>query len=71
MIFAKYLGMTNAQALRSATSEAAKFLNFGSGVGAIECGRRADMVAVDGDPLQDVGVLLEKRRIKAVLKDGI
>ena len=29
------------------------------------------MVVVDGDPLQNVGVLLDKTRIKAVLKDGV
>jgi imidazolonepropionase-like amidohydrolase len=69
-IFVKYLGMTNAQALRSATSLAAEFLSHGKGVGAIEPGRLADLVVVDGNPLQDVAVLLERKRIKAVLLGG-
>ncbi len=69
-IFVKYLGMTNVQALRSATSLAAQFLSHGAEVGAIEAGRRADLVVVDGNPLRDVAVLLEKARIRAVLRDG-
>ncbi len=71
MIFAKYLGMTNAEALRSATTGAAKFLCFGASVGAFERGRCADMVVVDGDPLADLSVLLDRQRIRAVLKDGV
>jgi len=69
-IFVKYLGMTTAQALRSATSLAAKFLSHGAGVGTIEAGKLADLVVVDGNPLRDVTVLLEKKRIKAVLLGG-
>jgi imidazolonepropionase-like amidohydrolase len=69
-IFVKYLGMTNAQALRSATSLAAKFLSHGAGVGSVEPGKLADLVVVDGDPLSDITVLLERKRIKAVLLGG-
>ena len=69
-IFVKYLGMTNAQALRSATSLAAEFLSHGAGVGSIETGKLADLVVVDGNPLRDITVLLEKKRIKAVLVAG-
>ncbi len=69
-IFVKYLGMTTAQALRSATSLAAKFLSHGETIGSIEPGKLADLVVVDGNPLRDVAVLLERKRIKAVLKNG-
>jgi imidazolonepropionase-like amidohydrolase len=69
-LFVRHLGMTTAQALRSATSLAAKFLSHGAGVGSIETGKFADLVVVDGNPLRDVSVLLERKRIKAVLKNG-
>ena len=69
-LFVKYLGMTTAQALRSATSLAAEFLSHGAGVGAIEAGKFADLVVVDGNPLRDITVLLERKRIKAVLLGG-
>ena len=39
-------------------------------IGAIEKGRRADLVVVDGDPLADVRVLQSPERIRLVLKDG-
>jgi imidazolonepropionase-like amidohydrolase len=63
-------GMTPAQALRMATSTAAEGLNFelGKQVGIVEKGRYADLVAVAGDPLQDI---TETERIKFVMKGGV
>lgn len=69
-IFVKYLGMTPAQALQSATSLAAEFVTHGKGIGAVEPGKFADLVIVDGNPLRDITVLLERKRIKAVLLAG-
>ena len=61
------LGMTAAQAIRSATIDAATLLGMESSVGSIEVGKMADIVAVQGDPLNDVGVL---QKIDFVMKDG-
>ena len=47
-------GMTPAQAIRSATVSAADLLGQSAGVGTIEPGKRADIIAVAGDPLRDV-----------------
>jgi imidazolonepropionase-like amidohydrolase len=60
-------GQTPAQAIRSATSDAAALLGM-EDVGAIEPGKLADIVAVAGDPLADI-TLLEK--ISFVMKDGV
>jgi imidazolonepropionase-like amidohydrolase len=60
-------GMTPLQAIRSATLEAARLLDRERELGSIAVGRRADLVAVDGDPLRDVEVL---RRVRGVIKDG-
>jgi imidazolonepropionase-like amidohydrolase len=63
-------GMTPAQALRMATSNAAASLNFelGKRVGFLEKGRFADLIAVSGDPLQDI---TETQRVKFVMKGGV
>jgi imidazolonepropionase-like amidohydrolase len=60
-------GMTPAQALRSATVNAAELLEMQNDVGTIAAGKFADMVAVRGDPLADIA-LLEK--IDFVMKGG-
>lgn len=50
-------GMTDRQALASATTGAAKVLGMQNEIGRIAPGYSADMVAVAGDPTQDVTVL--------------
>ena len=60
-------GMTPAQAIRSATSSAAELLDMQKEVGSIAPGKYADIVALKGDPLADVGVL---QKIDFVMKDG-
>jgi imidazolonepropionase-like amidohydrolase len=66
----KYLvdyGMTPAQSLRAATSVAAKLLGWQDRIGTIEEGKYADVVAVKGNPLEDV---TELTRVKFVMKGG-
>jgi imidazolonepropionase-like amidohydrolase len=50
-------GMTPMQAIQSATISAARLLGREHELGAIAPGRFADMIAVAGDPLADIGVL--------------
>jgi imidazolonepropionase-like amidohydrolase len=60
-------GMTPAQALHSATLSAAQLMGLGDELGTIEPGKRADLVVVDGDPLE-VATLHD--RIVSVYQDG-
>lgn len=60
-------GMTPAAALRAATSGAAEMLGMAGRLGAVAPGAYADVIAVQGDPLQDVKAL---ERIAFVMKDG-
>ena len=60
-------GMTPMQALEAATVNAADLLGLAADVGTLEPGKRADLIAVDGDPLTDVTVL---KRVPFVMKDG-
>jgi imidazolonepropionase-like amidohydrolase len=61
-------GMTPATALQAATVNAADLLGLQADVGTLEPGKRADLIAVDGDPLADVTVL---KRVAFVMKDGV
>jgi imidazolonepropionase-like amidohydrolase len=61
-------GMTPAQALASATTVGAALLGHERDLGAIAPGYFADIAAIDGDPLSDVNVLIN--RIVWVMKGG-
>jgi imidazolonepropionase-like amidohydrolase len=63
-------GLTPMQALRAATQWAARCLGLERELGTIEKGRLADLVVVNGNPLEDVKVLLDSTRIELVLKGG-
>lgn len=60
-------GMTPADAIKAATVNAADLLGVASEAGSIEAGKRADIIAVAGDPLRDVTVLKD---VDFVMKDG-
>lgn len=61
-------GLTPLQALQSATIHAAKLLDATDDIGSITPGKYADLVAVKGDPLEDVG---EFERVQWVMKGGV
>jgi imidazolonepropionase-like amidohydrolase len=62
------LGMTPAQALATATTNGAAILGMDKSLGAIAPGYFADIVAVEGNPLDDINVVLNK--VKWVMKGG-
>ena len=61
-------GMTPAQAIISATSLSAELLGWEDRVGAIKPGLYADIIAVDGDPLDDISELED---VDFVMKGGV
>jgi imidazolonepropionase-like amidohydrolase len=63
-------GLTPMQAVRAATQWAAQCLGMDREVGTLEPGRLADLIVVDGNPLDDIKILLEPRRIEMVFKGG-
>jgi imidazolonepropionase-like amidohydrolase len=64
------VGMSPMQALQAATGWAAECLGIERDVGSVQPGKLADLVVVDGDPLQDITVLQDLQRIKMVFKEG-
>src|SRR2546425_661614 len=67
--YAKWV-RTAAQALQTAFLPAARMLNYGweSHIGSIEKGKFADIIAVSGNPLEDVA---EMERVRFVMKGGL
>lgn len=61
------LGLTPLQSIQAATINAANLLGWSDKVGTLDAGKWADLVAVDGDPVQDVTTL---ERVKFVMKGG-
>ena len=60
-------GMTPMQAIQSATSNAADLLGKSELLGSIKAGKYADIVAVQGNPLEDIRVI---EHVRFVMKDG-
>jgi len=61
-------GMTPERALRAGTMTGAALLGMEKSLGALREGYRADVVAVEGDPLKDIQVAIDK--VRWVMKDG-
>ena len=60
-------GMTPMNAIKAATSVAAELLGESEKIGSLQAGKLADIIAVPGDPLQDITAL---ERVSFVMKDG-
>src|SRR6266568_5529741 len=60
-------GMTSMQAIQSATSSAADLLGKSDLLGSLQPGKYADIIAVSGDPLENIRVL---ENVKFVMKEG-
>jgi imidazolonepropionase-like amidohydrolase len=60
-------GMPPMEAIQSATSVAADFLGIGNTHGRLQAGRQADIIAVPGDPLEDITLM---EHVSFVMKGG-
>jgi imidazolonepropionase-like amidohydrolase len=59
--------MPEMEAIKSATSVAADFLDIGDSHGRLEAGKQADVIAVSGNPLEDISVM---ESVSFVMKGG-
>lgn len=63
-------GMTPMQAVEAATRSAATLLGLESELGTIEAGKHADLILVNGNPLDDIALLQEPRNVEWVIQGG-
>ena len=69
--FVKYLGMTPMEVIRSATLYGGQIMMQADELGLVKEGFLADLLLVDGDPLANIAILRDPKRILAVMKDGV
>jgi imidazolonepropionase-like amidohydrolase len=62
------LGLSPIEAIRAATTNAAELMGWKDKVGSLEPGKFADVIAVSGDPIADVG---ELEHVRFVMKGGV
>jgi imidazolonepropionase-like amidohydrolase len=67
----KYAGMTPMEALLSATQHGGAIMKHANELGQIKEGFLADLLLVDGDPLADLSILADQRKLLGIMKDGI
>ena len=65
------LGYSNMQVLESGTRIAAQVLGLENELGTIEEGKLADLVVVEGNPLDDIAILLNEKAIRLVMQNGV
>jgi imidazolonepropionase-like amidohydrolase len=66
----KYAGMSELEAIQAGTYNAGLVLNLEGQVGAVADGMLADLLVVDGDPSEDIGILQDRERIEHIIVDG-
>jgi imidazolonepropionase-like amidohydrolase len=69
--FVRYLGFTPMEAIRSATLYGGQIMMRGDELGTLREGWLADLLLIDGDPLANLSILRDPKRILAVMKDGV
>ena len=69
-LFVSLFGFTPAEALVAATNHGGAMMGFGDELGQLRAGWLADLIVVDGDPLDDIALLQDRERIHLVMKDG-
>ena len=63
-------GMTAMQAIVASTRTAAELLRLDNRLGTVASGKLADLLLVEGNPLEDIGLLADADRLALVLKGG-
>ena len=69
--FVKLLGFSPMEAIVAATKSGGEMMMMDGEIGQVRAGYLADLLLVRGDPLADIRLLQDKRRLLAVMKDGV
>lgn len=68
--FVKYFGYSTNEALLCATKVGAELMGFAGEGGEVKEGYLADLLLVDGNPLEDVSILQHRENLAMIMKDG-
>lgn len=63
-------GLTPMESIRAGTLHAAEVMGMGGQLGSLQPGKLADVVLVEGDPLEDILCLAHANHVRLVIKDG-
>jgi imidazolonepropionase-like amidohydrolase len=69
--FVKEVGFTPLEVIMCATKTGAEIMGRGDEFGTLESGKLADVLVVEGNVLDDISILEDRRRLTAVLQGGI
>jgi imidazolonepropionase-like amidohydrolase len=69
--FVDMLGFSPMDAIMAATRLGGAIMGMDDRLGQVRPGYFADLLLVDGDPLQNVAILQQRDRFKAIMKDGV
>jgi imidazolonepropionase-like amidohydrolase len=69
-MYVRKAGLSPMEAIVCATKNNAELLGLEDQLGTLEAGKLADLIVVDGDPLQDISVLRARTNISHVFKGG-
>jgi imidazolonepropionase-like amidohydrolase len=69
-LFVTDMGFSPMEAIVSATKHGAQLVGMEDDTGTVEAGKFADLLIVDGDPLENIAILQDRSKLAMVMKDG-
>jgi imidazolonepropionase-like amidohydrolase len=69
-LFVKDVGFSPLETISMATKNGSYLMRMENEIGTLEVGKKADLLLVDGNPLDDITILQDRSKIAIVLKDG-
>jgi imidazolonepropionase-like amidohydrolase len=69
-LFVTDMGFSPMEAIVAATKHGSELMRMEDETGTVETGKYADLLVVDGDPLEDIAILQDRSKLALVMKDG-